>query len=150
MADVATYLAAVAALPNVLAVGTHEVVDTDSANVSLCQVPVTELNAGGTAALRKTWKFYVLDYGVPATETCYDFKKDPEPELNPDAKFVDVVLDWIYSNSYANYAEVVGVDNVRKKARLILYKQVDATNYEVLNAIAWKDNGTPPEIRYLP
>lgn len=149
MADIATYLAAKAALPDVLAVGTHVLIDEDSAGVALCEVPITETNAGATAAIRKTMKFYVTDYGG-GSETCYDFKKEPEPELNPDAKFVDVVLDWIYSNSYANYAEVVGVDNVRKKARLILYKQVDAINYEILNAIAWKDNGTAPEIRYLP
>lgn len=150
MADVTTYLADIAALPDVLAVGTHELVDTDSAGVSLCQVPVTEVNEGGTAAIRKTRKFYVIDYGIPATENCYDFKAVPEPELNPAQKWVDTILDYLYDNSLANYAEVLGSDNVRKRAHVRVYIETTATEYEVKELIGWKPNGAPPEIRYLP
>lgn len=150
MADVTTYLADIAARAEVLSIGTHTVID-EAAGVSLCEVPVVEVSESGTgtAALRKTMKFYVDDYGG-AGETCYDFKTEPKPQLTPEEKFADVVLNWIYSNSYANVAEIITLDNDRKKARLLLYIQVDATNYEVKEAIAWKDNGTPPEIRYLP
>lgn len=149
MANVVDYLAATAARTEVLAVGTHEVVDTDSAGVSLCQVPVTEVNAGGTAAIRKTMQFYVTDLGG-AGETCYDFKKEPVPELTPAEKFVDIALDWLYSSGNANFAEIISFDDVRKKVRARLYKEISATQYEVKEAIVWKDNGTPVEIRFLP
>lgn len=149
MADIATYLAAVAALPDVLAVGTHSFIDTDSAGVTLCEVPVTELNEGGTAAIRKTMKFYVTDYEGPS-EKCYDFKKEPTPELNPAAKFADIALDWLYTQGHADVAEIISLDETRKKVRARLYVQTNTTDYEVKEAICWKDNGTAPEIRFLP
>lgn len=149
MANIVDYLAAKAALPEVLAVGTHELVDEDSGGVALCQAPLTEVNAGGTAAVRKTLKFYVTDYGGGG-ETVYEFRRDFEPELTPAEKFADIVLNWIYSTSVANVAEIVSLDEVRKKCRLKLYIQTSGTEYEVKDAIAWKPNGMPPEIRYLP
>jgi hypothetical protein len=148
MANKTQFLASLAARDEILAVGTANFVDVDSAGVALYQVQVFETNDAASAGLRKTVHFYVTDDGG-ASETCFEFRTELKKELSPEQQFTDICLDYIYAESLANLAELVTVDNNRKKIRVKLYKESDSTNATVREAIIWQNNGNPPQVRYL-
>lgn len=141
MANKAEYLQTLGAATGVLAVGQAVLVDSDSAGIALYEVIVVEVNSSQDAALRKTVRFYVQNDNI-AGEKCYDFKTVFESELSPTEKFVSQLQTWVYAQGHAEMMEVIAVDNARRRARVMLYKQQNENFFLHQEAMIWRANGT--------
>lgn len=109
---------------------------------------VIEKSADDRRASRRKEYFYVKDEGT-GTEEAFYMEKEPSVTLDQQTAFTNTALDWIYTQGYADYAEVMSADSNRNKIRVTLYKNLDGTNAETKSAIIWKDNGSPVQIRIL-
>ena len=140
MANKAEYLQNLASATGVLAVGQAVLVDSDSAGIVLYEVIVVEVNSTQDAALRKTVRFYVQNDNI-AGEKCFDFKTVFESELSPSERFVSHMQTWVYAQEHAEMMDVISVDNTRKRARVMLYKQQNENFFLHQEAMIWKTNG---------
>lgn len=141
MANKAEYLQNLGAATGVLAVGQAVKIDNDSAGIALYEVIVVEVNTTQDAALRKTVRFYVQNDNI-AGEKCFDYKTVFESELSPADRFVALMQTWVYAQGHAEMMDVLSVDNTRKRARVMLYKQQNENFFLHQEAMIWKTSGT--------
>jgi hypothetical protein len=149
-------LAEITARPEILSVGPVMSCETDPSTgnpigpvngLEWKYVNVLEVSTDGKRGYRKNIRFYVHQEGE-AEESAYYTQNEPNVTLDVAEQFSQNVLDYIYDQDLAEFADLVFVDNIRQRVLAKLYIQVDSTTAEVKDAILWKQDAGV-QIRYL-